>query len=173
MALQPRRSTRTSSPLLTKMSLALRKFGVLYLATIVTRSEVAHPQEDDNADFPLQDLGQLRGSVLGEERDFGQKAAEGSRISGLRRVSLHHQVRIGHYLRDGHGDSHLRSGRQGIGLRQGCVRVSTFSENIVPFLATSLCQVVKQGTFTILLFSVVYTSLLLKSYKISHKIVTF
>ena len=44
---------------------------------------MAHPQEDDHTDLPLQDLGQLRGSVLGEERDPDQKVAEGSRIPGI------------------------------------------------------------------------------------------
>ena len=44
---------------------------------------MAHPQEDDHTNLPLQDPGQLRGSFLGEERDSDQQAAEGSRIQGL------------------------------------------------------------------------------------------
>ena len=44
---------------------------------------MAHPQEDDHTGLPLRDFGQLRGSVLGEERDTDQQVAEGSRIEGL------------------------------------------------------------------------------------------
>jgi len=34
---------------------------------------MAHPQEDDHTDLPLQDPGRLRGSVLGEKRDSDQQ----------------------------------------------------------------------------------------------------
>ncbi|XP_021934794.1 uncharacterized protein LOC110837215 isoform X1 [Zootermopsis nevadensis] len=53
-------------------------------AAYVIMSEMAHQQEDNHADFPLQDL--------------GQDSAEGSQISVLRRVSLHHPLCSGHYL---------------------------------------------------------------------------
>jgi hypothetical protein len=33
---------------------------------------MAYPQEDDHTDLPLQDPGQLRGSVLGKERNPDQ-----------------------------------------------------------------------------------------------------
>jgi len=44
---------------------------------------MAHPQEDDHTGFPLQDPGQLRGSVLGEKRDPDQQVTEGSWIERL------------------------------------------------------------------------------------------
>ena len=53
---------------------------------------MAHPQEDDHTDLPLQDPGRLRGSVFGEKRDSDQQVAEGSRIQWLRCVSLHHAL---------------------------------------------------------------------------------
>jgi len=53
---------------------------------------MAHPQEDDHTDLPLQDLGRLRGSNLGEVRDSDQNVAEASRIQELRCVSLHHPL---------------------------------------------------------------------------------
>jgi len=49
----------------------------------IHRREMAHPQEDDHTDLPLQDPRELRGSVRGEERDSDQQVAEGSRIQGL------------------------------------------------------------------------------------------
>jgi hypothetical protein len=60
---------------------------------------MAHPQEDDHTCLPLQNPGQLCGSVFGEERDTGQQVTEGSWISGLRRVSIHQQVHTGHHMR--------------------------------------------------------------------------
>ena len=48
-----------------------------------TRRQVAHPQEDDHTDIPLQDPEQLRGSVLRKQRDPDQKVAEGSRNPGI------------------------------------------------------------------------------------------
>ena len=59
---------------------------------------MAHPQKDDNANFPLQDPRELLGSVLREERDIGQTAAEGNRLSEIRHISLHLQVCAGHHL---------------------------------------------------------------------------
>jgi len=53
---------------------------------------MAHPQEDDHTDLLLQDPGRLCRSVLGEKRDPNQQVAEGSRIQGLRCVSLHHPL---------------------------------------------------------------------------------
>ena len=53
---------------------------------------MAHPQEDDHTDLPLQDPGRLRGSFLGEKQDSDQQVAERSRIQGLRCVSLHHTL---------------------------------------------------------------------------------
>ena len=44
---------------------------------------MARPQEDDHTGLPLRDSGQLRGSVLGQERDTDQQVAEGNRIEGL------------------------------------------------------------------------------------------
>jgi len=47
------------------------------------RPEMAHPQEDDHTNLPLQYPAELCGSVLREERDPGQQVAEGSWIPAL------------------------------------------------------------------------------------------
>jgi len=44
---------------------------------------MAHPQEDDHTNLPLQYPAELCGSVLREERDPGQQVAEGSWIPAL------------------------------------------------------------------------------------------
>jgi len=53
---------------------------------------MAQPQEDDHTDLPFQDPGRFRERVLGEKRDSDQQVGEGSRIQGLRCVSLHHSL---------------------------------------------------------------------------------
>jgi len=64
----------------------------LNILSAFTRTEMAHPQEDDHTNLPLQDPGRFRGSVLGEKQDPNQQVAEGSRIQELRCVSLHHPL---------------------------------------------------------------------------------
>ena len=59
---------------------------------------MANSQKDDNAYLPLQDPGELSGSVLGEERGTSQDAAEGSRITDLRHLSLRQQVHFGRHM---------------------------------------------------------------------------
>ena len=44
---------------------------------------MAKPQEDDHTNLPCEDSGQLRRSVLAEQRDPRQNAAEGSWIPEL------------------------------------------------------------------------------------------
>ena len=59
---------------------------------------MANPQKDANANFPLQDPGELLGSVLGEERDISQEAAERNRIPKFRHISLYQQLHPGRHL---------------------------------------------------------------------------
>lgn len=59
---------------------------------------MANTQKDANASFPLQDPGELLGSVLGEERDISQEAAEGNRTPEFRHISLHQQLHAGRHL---------------------------------------------------------------------------
>jgi hypothetical protein len=59
---------------------------------------MAYPQKDANAIFPLQELGELLGSVLGEERDINHETAEGNRIPEFRHISLYQQLYAGHHL---------------------------------------------------------------------------
>jgi hypothetical protein len=62
------------------------------------RAEMEGPQKNANANFPLQDPGELFGSVLGGERDISQEAAEKNRIQEFRHISLYHQLFAGHHL---------------------------------------------------------------------------
>ena len=59
---------------------------------------MANSQKDDNAYLPLQDPGELSGSVLAEERGTSQEAAEGNRIPDIRHISLHKQLHAGHHM---------------------------------------------------------------------------
>jgi len=47
------------------------------------------PQKNANANFPLQDPGELLGSVLGGEPDISQEAAEKNRIPEFWHMSLY------------------------------------------------------------------------------------
>jgi hypothetical protein len=59
------------------------------MKTYIHRAEMEDAQKNANANFPLQDPGELLGRVLGEERDISQEAAEGNRIPEFRHMSLY------------------------------------------------------------------------------------
>jgi hypothetical protein len=59
---------------------------------------MTNPQKDANAIFPLQDPGELLGSVLGEEWDISQEAAEGYPFPDFRHISLYQQLHAGRHL---------------------------------------------------------------------------